>query len=232
MNKRIGDILIEKELITQETLEQALAIQKQTGKRLGQVLVDEHFITDDDLTDAISERLDIAKISLENIVVAPDLLELFSAEMARRHQLVPVFKLGDSLTVAMVDPLDVVAIDEIKYRTKLRINRVVATRTSVMSAIEENYLVKDSLDKALEDATRQKEADIADITMGEHRDEKLAGDAPVIKYVNLLIAQAIKSRASDIHIEPDAVNVRIRYRVNGLLRKEGISPKTIQSALI
>lgn len=84
MNKRIGDILIEKELITQETLEQALAIQKQTGKRLGQVLVDEHFITDDDLTDAISERLDIAKISLENIVVAPDLLELFSAGVQAR----------------------------------------------------------------------------------------------------------------------------------------------------
>jgi len=138
MNKRIGDILIEKELITKETLKQALTIQKQTGKRLGQVLVDEHFITDDDLTDAISERLDIAKLSLESIVIAPELLELFSADMARRHQLVPVFKLGNSLTVAMVDPLDVVAVDEIKYRTKLRINRVVATRSSVMSAIEEN----------------------------------------------------------------------------------------------
>jgi type IV pilus assembly protein PilB len=232
MNKRIGDILIEKELITQEALDQALAIQKQTGKRLGQVLVDEHFITDDDLADAISERLDIAKISLQNIVIAPDLLELFSADMARRHQLVPVFKLGNSLTVAMVDPLDVVAIDEIKYRTKLRINRVVATRSSVMSAIEENYLAKDSLDQALEDATRQKEADLADITLGEHRDDALAGDAPVIKYVNLLIAQAVKNRASDIHVEPDDVNVRIRYRVNGLLRKEGVSPKSIQSALI
>lgn len=232
MSKRIGDILIEKGLINKEVLEQALAIQKQTGKRLGQVLVDESFITADDLADAISERLGIPKLSLENIVIAPELLKLFGADMARRHQLIPVFKMGDSLTVAMVDPLDVIAIDEIKYRTKLRINRVVSTHASVMSAIEENYLVKDSLDQALEDVTRQKEADVIDIAVGDSREEMLAGDAPVIKYVNLLLAQAIKSRASDVHIEPDDTNVRVRYRVNGLLRKEGVSPKSIQSALV
>jgi type IV pilus assembly protein PilB len=232
MNKRVGDILIEKGLVTQEILEQALNIQKQTGKRLGQVLVDESFITDDDLADAISERLEIPKLSLENIVISPELLRLFNADMARRHELVPVFKLGKTLTVAMVDPLDLVALDEIKYRTKLRINRVVATRSSVASAIEENYLVRDSLDQALEDATRQKEADVAERSVGLQRDELLAGDAPVVKYVNLLIAQAIKSRASDIHVEPDDKMVRIRYRINGLLRKEGVSPKSIQSALI
>jgi hypothetical protein len=93
MNKRIGDILIEKELITKETLKQALAIQKQTGKRLGQVLVDEHFITDDDLTDAISERLDIAKLSLESIVIAPELLEpwliLWMSSQSMRSNTVP-----------------------------------------------------------------------------------------------------------------------------------------------
>lgn len=232
MNKRIGDILIEKGLISEDILQQALSIQKQTGKRLGQVLVDEKFITEDDLADAISERLGVPKLALESIVVSPELLDLFDLEMAKRHQLLPVFKIGQTLTVAMVDPLDVVAIDEIKYRTKLRINRVVATQSGILAAIEENYSVKDSLNQALEDVARQKETDSAELAFGEKGEEPLSAEAPVIKYVNLLIAQAIKSRASDIHVEPDDKSVRIRYRVNGILHHEGVSPKSVQSSLI
>jgi len=232
MNKRIGDILIDKGLISENVLQQALSIQNQSGKRLGQVLVDEKFITEDDLADAISERLGIPRLSLENIVIAPDLLDLFDIELAKRHQILPVFKIGPTLTVAMVDPLDVVAIDEIKYRTKLRINRVVTTQSTILAAIEENYSVRELLNQALENAIRQKDTEIADISLVEGREETLSAEAPVIKYVNLLIAQAIKSRASDIHIEPDDKAVRIRYRVNGLLHHEGVSPKTVQSSLI
>lgn len=231
MSRRIGDILIEKDLITEEILQQALSIQKKTGKKLGEVLVDEKFITESDLAEAISERLGVPKLSLENISIDPELIKLIGYESAKRHQLVPVFKIGNTLTIAMVDPLDVVAMDELRYLTKHRINRVVSTNSSVMAAIEEHYSMKDSLDKALEDATRQKEADLPEVD-SDQRNEALAGEAPVIKYVNLLIVQAIKSRASDIHIEPDENTVRVRYRVNGLLRQEGSPPKAVQSALI
>ncbi len=232
MNRRIGDILIDKGLITDETLQQTLEIQKQTGKKLGQVLVDERYITENDLAEAISERLDIPKMSLENIVIDPELMQLVGCDLAKRHQLVPVFRLGNTLTVAMSDPINVIAVDELRFLTKHKINRVVATHSDISSAIEEHYSVRDSLDQALEDATRQKESELLDMAGGDVRDETLAGEAPVIKYVNLLIAQAVSNRASDIHIEPDEKSVRIRYRVNGLLQKEGSPPKAIQSALI
>ncbi|MBU1318424.1 MAG: Flp pilus assembly complex ATPase component TadA [candidate division Zixibacteria bacterium] len=231
MNQRIGDILIEKGVITEEILQQTLTIQTKTGKKLGEVLVDEKFITENDLAEAISERLGVPKLSLENISIDPDLVKLIGYEIAKKPRLVPVFKLGNTLTVAMADPLDVVAMDELRYLTKLRINRVVSTNSSVMAAIEEHYSMKDSLDKALEDAIRQKEADLLEADP-DQRDEALAGEAPVIKYVNLLVVQAIKNKASDIHIEPDENSVRVRYRVSGLLRQEGSPPKAVQSALI
>lgn len=231
MSRRIGDILKEKGLISQEALDEALSIQRSSGRKLGQVLVEENFIKEDDLVAALSERVGIRSLSLDNLVIDPELTKLFGSELARRYQVVPVVKLGNTLTVAMVDPLDVVAIDEIKYITKMRINRVVASYSSVMASIEELYSVKDSLSQALRDVAQQ-EAETSDITLGDSPEESLAGEAPVIKYVNLLIAQAVKNRASDIHIEPDEKSVRIRYRISGLLRHEGSPPKAIQSSLI
>ena len=232
MSRRIGNILVEKNLITPEILEQALVAQKQSGNKLGQVLVDEGFISEDVLVDALAERLGISRISLDSVTIDPDLTKLINSDLASRYQVVPVLKLGRTLTVAMVDPLDVVAVDELKYVTKMRINRSIASRSDVAAAIEELYSVKDTLDEALEDVTRRRENDTGGIPTLTTREEELAGEAPVIKYVNLLIAQASKARASDIHIEPDEDSVRIRYRVGGLLRHEGNPPKAIQSALI
>ncbi|MBU1469087.1 MAG: type II secretion system protein GspE, partial [candidate division Zixibacteria bacterium] len=117
MNQRIGDILIEKGVITEEILQQTLTIQTKTGKKLGEVLVDEKFITENDLAEAISERLGVPKLSLENISIDPDLVKLIGYEIAKKPRLVPVFKLGNTLTVAMADPLDVVAMDELRYLT-------------------------------------------------------------------------------------------------------------------
>jgi type IV pilus assembly protein PilB len=232
MSRQIGNILVEKGLITQEILAQALVAQKQTGNKLGQVLVDEGFISEDNLVDALAERLGISRITLDSVTIDPELTKLINSDLANRYQVVPILKLARTLTVAMVDPLDVVAVDELKYVTKMRINRSIATRANIAAAIEELYSVRDTLDEALEDVTRRRERDAVPAISGELRDEDLAGEAPVIKYVNLLIAQATKARASDIHIEPDEDSVRIRYRVGGLLRHEGSPPKAIQSALI
>ena len=232
MSRRIGNILVEKNLITEEILAQALVAQKQSGNKLGQVLVDEGFISEDALVDALAERLGISRISLDSVTIDPELTRLINSDLASRYQVAPVLKLGRTLTVAMVDPLDVVAVDELKYVTKMRINRAIATRSDIAAAIEELYSVKDTLNEALEDVTRRRENDSGSISTLEAREEELAGEAPVIKYVNLLIAQATKARASDIHIEPDEDSVRIRYRVGGLLRHEGSPPKAIQSALI
>ena len=232
MSRQIGNILVEKGLITQEILAQALVAQKQTGNKLGRVLVDEGFISEDNLVDALAERLGISRITLDSVTIDPGLTKLINSDLANRYQVVPVLKLGRTLTVAMVDPLDVVAVDELKYVTKMRINRAIASRGDIAAAIEELYSVRDTLNQALEDVTRRHERDAVPAISGESREEDLAGEAPVIKYVNLLIAQATKARASDIHVEPEEDSVRIRYRVGGLLRHEGSPPKAIQSALI
>lgn len=232
MSKRIGDILIDRGLITSEQLQQALAAQRDTGMKLGEALVSEGLITADELVDTISERLNVPKITLDNVYVDPDVLSILPLELVKRHRLLPVFKIGDTLTVAMADPLDFIAVDEIRYLTKLRINRAVATAETILKAIEEHYSVKDSLEDALSDITRQHESDLIPAATNVTNDEVVAGEAPVIKYVNLLITQAVKDRSSDIHIEPEEDTVRLRYRINGMLQEEGTPPKSVQSALI
>lgn len=231
MARRIGDILVERGLITRDQLEQALAQQQESQKRLGQILVEQRLINSDDLVDAISERLLIPRVTLDNIVVDPNVRQLIPLELVKKHEVLPLFQLGETLTLAMVDPLDFIAVDEIRYLTKLRINRVVASHESLLAAIEENYSVKDSLNEALEDIARQQE-ETGDLVGGHTPEERVAGEGPVIKYVNLLITQAIKERASDIHIEPEEDSVRVRYRVSGLLDKQASPPKTVQAALV
>ncbi|MBD3332880.1 type II secretion system protein GspE [candidate division GN15 bacterium] len=232
MSKRIGDILIDRGLITNEQIQQALAVQRESNMKLGEVLVDEGFITSDELVDAISERLNVPKITLDNVFVDPDVLSILPLELVKRHQLLPVFKIGDTLTVAMADPLDFIAVDEVRYLTKLKINRVVATRETILHAVEEHYSVKDSLEDALSDIAKQQQTDLRSTASGALGDDIVAGEAPVIKYVNLLITQALKDRSSDIHVEPEEDTVRLRYRVNGILQEEGTPPKSVQSALI
>jgi len=231
MSKRIGDILTERGLLTEDQLQKALVIQKDTDKRLGQILVEEYFVSDDELADAISERLSIPRATLDNITIDPEVLELLPIEYVKRNQLLPIFRLGESLTVAMADPLDFIAIDELRYLTKLRINRVVGTMPDIMAAIEENFSVKDSLAEALQDMARQQE-EADDLNVGQGPKDQITSDSPVITYVNLLIMQAVKERASDIHIEPDEDAVRVRYRISGVLRQESSPPKAIQSALV
>lgn len=231
MSKRIGDILTERGLLTEDQLQKALVIQKDTDKRLGQILVEESFVTDVELADAISERLSIPRATLDNIVIDPEVLELLPIEYARRNQLLPIFRMGESLTVAMADPLNFIVIDELRYLTKLKINRVVGTLPDIMAAIDENFSVKNSLAEALQNMARQQE-EADDLAVGQGPEDQITSDSPVINYVNLLITQAVKERASDIHIEPDEDTVRVRYRISGVLRQESSPPKAIQSALV
>ncbi len=230
--KRIGDLLVERGLITKEQL--AAALQKQTaaGKKLGQVLIDEGLITEDDLIDVISSRLGIPKISLESLVIDPTIVELVPLSVARKHQLIPIFRIGSSLTVAMVDPLDIIALDELKYITNLKIKRVIATASTISEAIEQYYSVKDSMAEVIRD---MEDEDIGpvDLKQAELEAEAAAqSEAPLIKLVNLLIIQAVKEKASDIHIEPDEDKLRVRYRINGILKEETSPPKNLHAGII
>src|SRR5512147_2870691 len=130
-NKRIGDLLVEKGLLSREQLQAVLDEQTRTGHRLGQILIQKNWISQEDLTDVIQNRLGIPKISLDNIVIDPKIVELVPLAIAKKHNLIPVFRIGTTLTVAMSDPLDIIALDELKYITNLKLNRVVTTGDAI-----------------------------------------------------------------------------------------------------
>ncbi len=230
--KRIGDLLIEKGLIDEDQLREALKQQTATGKKLGQVLIDQGLITEDHLVDVVGSRLGIPKITLNSLVIDPSVVELVPLSVAKKHQLIPIFRIGAALTVAMVDPLDIIALDELKYITGMKINRVVASTHTVREAIEQYYSVKDSMAEVIRD---MEEEEIGPIDLKKAQAEAEAAtqsEAPLIKLVNLLIIQAVKEKASDIHIEPDDEKLRIRYRVNGILKEETSPPRNLHSGII
>ncbi len=226
--KKIGDLLLERGFITSEQLKEGLKIQSSTGKRLGEVLVELRFITEEQLIETISERLQIPRVSLRSMYLDPQTVQKLNVDIARRYCVIPIFHNGNTLTLAMADPLNILAMDEIKYRTNLNIRRAVALASEIKEAIDLHYSVADSLNQIIGRHT-------AEQAMADS-DETLGGDAEqvgaIVKLVNLIISKAAKERASDIHIEPEETRIRIRYRSGGVMREEGAPPKTMQNELI
>ncbi|KAA3631863.1 MAG: type II secretion system protein GspE, partial [Calditrichaeota bacterium] len=227
--KKIGDLLLEKGLITEEQLQEGLKKQEVSGKRLGEILVELKAITEEDLIDTISERLSIPKISITSMIVDPQVLRHVSVEVARRYTLIPIFEIGKTLTIAMADPLNIIAIDEIKYQTGKNIKRAVATSSEIKDAVEKYYSVGDSLNQII--GKTNVEEEVKEEVDGFIVDNA-ESDSPIIKFVNLIISKAVKEKASDIHIEPEENRLRIRYRVSGQMREEAAPPKSMQSELL
>ncbi len=230
LRKRIGDILLEKGLITSAQLAEALKEQEKTGRKIGQLLVEKGIITEEQLIEAVSERLQIPKISLASLVIDPMVVGMVPVEMARRYALMPIFKIGKIMTVAMAEPLNIIAIDELKYITKCDIKRVIASHSEINAAIDQYYSVADSMSGVIGSYPGAKvDEKTAQLSESVSESER---EAPVVKLVNLIITQAVKDKASDIHIEPDESQLRIRYRINGVMREEASPPKSLQAEII
>ncbi len=226
--KKIGDMLCEHGLITQAQLEEALIIQEQSGVRLGEVLVNKGHITENELVGVMAERLTIPKVSLDMMVIDPAVISLVPVEIARRYTLVPIFAIGNTLTLAMEDPLNIIAIDEIRYQTGSEIKRSIATSTEIKDAINQYYTVADSMDEIIGTGKQNKQNKVAS-SVAQKPSE---ADSPVVKLVDLIISKAVKAKASDIHIEPDETTLRVRYRVNGIMREEADPPKSMQNEIV
>ncbi|MFZ1685642.1 MAG: ATPase, T2SS/T4P/T4SS family [Candidatus Zixiibacteriota bacterium] len=226
--KKIGDLLVDRGYITPDQLAAALAEQVSTGKRLGQLLIEHGDITEDQLIDTISERLGIPQVSLSSMVLAPNVIQKVSAETARRYTVMPIFLIGNTLTLAMADPLNIIAIDEIKYQTGCDIKRAVARASEIKQAIDQYYSVGDSLNDIV-GARRDEAAMASSIAAGF---ESAEAESPIIKLVNLIIAKGVNEGASDIHIEPDESALRIRYRISGVMREEAAPSKSMQSEIL
>ena len=226
--KKIGDLLVEKSYISQEQLEEALQEQALTGNRLGEILVKGGLITEDQLIETISERLGIPKISLGSMVLDLKVVQRVAVDIARRYVLIPVFEIGKTLTLAMADPLNIIAIDEIKYLTGLEIKRAIAGTAEIKAAIDEYYSVADSLNQIIGSGPES----TGNFPVEKAADSDMKSETPVTKLVNLIISKAVKDRATDIHVEPEEARIRIRYRIDGIMREEAAPPKSMQSELL
>ena len=228
---KLGEALIANGFINQEQLKEAIARQKQTGKRLGQILIEMRVVTERDITEVLSKQLNVPFIDLSNYIIDPAIAKLVPEHIAQRHQLIPINKVGNKLTVAMVDPLNVLALDDIQLMTGLQVKAVVATPTDVQRALQDTYGAQSQLDKVFGDIEGDIAKDAAEADDLDSFGELGENDAPIIKLVNLIITQACLSGSSDIHIEPYEKELRVRYRKDGVLRVEMTPPKKAQAAI-
>lgn len=229
---RLGEILIKEKILTESQLDKAVSLQKQGGGRLGEVLVKLGMVKEEQLVSLLGEQLGIPHFSLGTGMLRPaadqSLEKLITNDYAMKNLVLPLFRTLNSLTVAMVDPLDLILIDNLKKLTGCEINPVITTRSDIMKAVEDFYgksaMFRDAVDASYDAGA------ITTISAGDYADEELsldkliakAEEAPVIKLVDLIIRQAIHERASDIHIEPFKDRMSLRYRIDGKLRE--ISP--------
>ncbi len=230
MNDNIADQLLDSSLITQEQLELALSEQGKSGGSLGYNLVKTGAISEKAFSEFLSQEYQVPAVDLDDLHADEDSVELIPSEVATKFQVVPVRREGRLLTVAMANPDNIFAIDDIKFITGLEVKPVVATETSIKRAIDRFYDSADSLAEVMRDMEE-------DFEIVEEMEEDLglteaqSEDAPVVKLVNSLIADAVNKAASDIHIEPFEKSLRVRFRIDGILHEMMAPPIKMKGAI-
>ncbi|MBI5379722.1 MAG: Flp pilus assembly complex ATPase component TadA, partial [Nitrospirae bacterium] len=228
-------MLISAQLISEDQLKKALLLQQKEGGRLGSNLVKLGFVDEDTLVAFLSKQYGIPSVNLSEVEVDPKVLKLIPAEVAQKYQILPIGRTGATLTVAMVDPSNVFAIDDVKFMTGYHVEAVVASDSSMKAAINKYYSSGDALQTVL-DGIKLKE-DALDIVHDEEEDVNLVDlkqaveEAPVVKLVNLILTDAINKGASDIHVEPYEKSFRVRYRIDGILYEIMSPPMRLRAAL-
>jgi type IV pilus assembly protein PilB len=234
MSGRLGELLVRENLISLQQLQKAQEEQRKNGGRIGSLLVKQGAIAEGDLTNFLSKQYGVPAISLKDFDVDDEVLKLIPKNIAEKHQVVPVNRAGSSLIIAMSDPSNIFAIDEIKFHTGYNVEPVVASEQAIREAIEHYYAEKgpsyDELIQGFDDS----EVSIIEAEDGEDIVdlEKSAGEAPVVKLVNLILLDAIKKGASDIHVEPYEKDFRVRFRIDGVLYEVMKPPQKLKSAII
>jgi type IV pilus assembly protein PilB len=237
MSQRLGDLLVKEKVITSEQLDQAVKVQKESGARLGSVLVRLGFLSDEDVTNFLSRQYGVPAINLSFFEIDPQVVKLIPHETAKRYQILPLSRVGASLTIAMVDPTNVFAMDDIKFMTGFNIEPVVASETAIMEGIDKAYgnTHEADLENVMQSISEMGETDIE--LQAEQEElalsdlEKAADEAPIVKLVNLVLTDAVKRGASDIHIEPYEKEYRVRFRIDGMLQTIMNPPSKLKDAI-
>jgi type IV pilus assembly protein PilB len=236
MSQRLGDLLVKEKVITPEQLSQASKFQKETNCRLGSALVKLGFLSDEDVTNFLSRQYGVPAINLSYFEIDAAVVKLIPFETAKRYQILPLSRVGASLTIAMVDPTNVFAMDDIKFMTGFNIEPVVASESSINEGIEKAYGTNNQeeletvmqsmtdLDADVELQSEEQEMELADL-------ERAADEAPIVKLVNLVLTDAVKRGASDIHMEPYEKEFRVRFRIDGVLQSIMTPPLKLKDAI-
>jgi type IV pilus assembly protein PilB len=222
--KRLGDLLVESGLIAEELLQHALQDQKRLNMRLGDVLITQNYITEQQLIEMLEFQLGIPHIQLYRQKIETKIINLIPQKLAVQHCVLPVRVEGNKLVLAMADPMDYFAIDELRMTTGLRIEPAIASKDELLRAIKRYYGMQESVDQFM--------SNIQTNAAEENKAPPIDEDSPVVKTVNQIIIQAVSIGASDIHIDPQEDSLRIRYRVDGLMRTERTLPPHMQSVII
>jgi len=235
MTDRIGELLLREKLITTDQLKKAIDEQKKSGGRLGYNLTKLGYITEKDLTGFLSRQYGIPTIDLSTHEVDHEIVKLIPEDVAQKYQVIPVSRTGSTLVVAMADPSNIFAIDDIKFLTGYNVEPLVASDASIKTAIEKYYeasemgglegVLTEFDEGEMEVVQDEEEVDLSDL-------KKAVEDAPVVKLVNLILTDAIKKGASDIHIEPYEKTFRVRYRIDGVLHEVMKPPIKLKNAIV
>lgn len=234
-SSRLGDLLVRSNLITKEQLQSALEEQKESGGhlRLGSILIKNGFISENELTAFLSKQYSVPSINLSEYEVDPAVLKLIPTEVVQKYQTIPVNRSGSTLIIAMSDPSNIFAIDDIKFMTGYNVEVVVASDAGIKAAIDKYYdqsasladMMSDLEMEELEVVGEEEQVDISSL-------ERATEDAPVVKLVNMILTDAIKKKASDIHVEPYERSFRVRYRIDGVLYEVMKPPIKLKNAII
>ncbi|WKZ31727.1 MAG: type IV-A pilus assembly ATPase PilB [Thermodesulfobacteriota bacterium] len=234
MTDRIGELLLRERLITPDQLNKAIDEQKKGGGRLGYNLSKLGFISEKDLTSFLSRQYGIPTIDLSTQEVDHEVIKLIPEDVARKYQVIPISRTGSTLVVAMADPSNIFAIDDIKFLTGYNVEPLLASDAAIKGAIEKYYetpemgldgVLTEFDESEMEVVREEEEVDLSDL-------KKAVEDAPVVKLVNLILTDAIKRGASDIHIEPYEKHFRVRYRVDGVLQEMMKPPMKLKNAIV
>ncbi|MBU3911750.1 MAG: GspE/PulE family protein [Candidatus Omnitrophica bacterium] len=235
LNDRLSQVLVKQGLVSEKDLKRAMEIMAKEGGSLGDVLVRESLIGEEDLLSAMSSTFNIPAVNLGKYKIEKDCVGLIPIKAARQYAVIAICKLANTLIVAISDPLNIFALDDLKMITKLNIEPVLSTKTDIDKATNKFYVSKD---RALSDIIKD-HADSGLEVVGKSGDEYNISDAalegetaPIVKIVNLILVEALEKRASDIHIEPEEGALRVRYRIDGNLQDALTIPKKNQNAVL
>jgi type IV pilus assembly protein PilB len=232
LNRPIEEILLEEKLITGDQLDYARKEAGKSGMDIENTLIRLGFVTEDIIVSRIARLTSVPYIKLDNYLISPEVINLVPEDLARKHKLIPLFKIENNLTVAMANPRDIVALDELRLKAGLKyIDTVISSKSDIENAIDQYYGTTGDVKTIVEGIDISELRKVSEETDPE-RLAQISEETPVVKLVNLLIQEAVKSKASDIHIEPDLDILRVRYRVDGILYESYKLPKHLSGLVI